>query len=50
MPVNPAPKRQREEDYCELEDSLGYLVSSRLALMTRIKSFSKEAKPDQNSK
>lgn len=39
MPIIPALSRQRQGDYCEFEDSLDYLVSSRLVLVTRIKHF-----------
>ena len=37
MSKNPALRRQRQEDYYEFEDCLDYLVSFRLALVTRIK-------------
>lgn len=37
MSIDPALWRQRRGDYCEFEDSLDYLASSRLALVTRIK-------------
>ena len=30
MPLNPALRRQRQEDLCEFEDSLVYRVSSRV--------------------
>jgi hypothetical protein len=42
MPLNPALGRQRQENFCEYEASLGYKARSRIARATQRKPCLKE--------